>query len=72
MRLEPRPPAELGMPLEAVDTPALLIDLDPFERNLRRMSAAVAGTGATRGQGPGRSPPRAASIRPGQAALSAA
>ena len=44
MRLEPRPPAEIGMPLEAVDTPALLIDLDPFERNLRRMADAVAGS----------------------------
>jgi D-serine deaminase-like pyridoxal phosphate-dependent protein len=29
------------MPLEEVDTPALLIDLDAFERNLKRMSAAV-------------------------------
>ena len=43
--MEPRPPAEIGMPLEAVDTPALIIDLDPFERNLRRMAEAVAGTG---------------------------
>jgi D-serine deaminase-like pyridoxal phosphate-dependent protein len=39
-----RAPAEIGMPLEAVDTPALIIDLDPFERNLRRMADAVAGT----------------------------
>jgi len=39
-----RPPAEVGMPLEAVDTPALLIDLDAFERNIERLAQAVAGT----------------------------
>ncbi len=39
-----RPPAEVGMPLEAVDTPALLLDLDAFERNLGRLAAAVAGS----------------------------
>jgi 3-hydroxy-D-aspartate aldolase len=33
-----RPPAEIGMPLGDVDTPALLIDLDALERNLRRMA----------------------------------
>ncbi len=38
-----RPPADIGMPLEAVDTPALLIDLDAFERNIQRMAGAVAG-----------------------------
>jgi D-serine deaminase-like pyridoxal phosphate-dependent protein len=32
------------MPVEAVDTPALLLDLDAFERNLRRLAAAVAGS----------------------------
>src|SRR3990170_1570479 len=37
-----RPPAEIGVPLEAVDTPALLIDLDAFERNLARPAAAIA------------------------------
>lgn len=42
----PRPPAEPGMPLADVDTPALLIDLDAFERNLRRMADAVAATPA--------------------------
>ena len=31
-----RPPAEIGMSLDEVDTPALVIDLDAFERNLRR------------------------------------
>lgn len=35
-------PAELGMPLADVDTPALVIDLDAFERNLQRM-AEIAG-----------------------------
>ena len=37
-----RPPADAGMPLEAVDTPALLLDLDAFERNLTRPAAAIA------------------------------
>ena len=40
-----RPPAEIGMTLDEVDTPALLIDLDAFERNLRRLPEAIAGTG---------------------------
>ncbi len=39
-----RPPAEVGMPLEAVDTPALLLDLNAFERNVARLAQAVAGT----------------------------
>jgi len=39
-----RPPADVGMPLEAVDTPALLLDLDAFERNVARLAQAVAGT----------------------------
>lgn len=38
-----RPPAEVGMPLEALDTPALLLDLDVFERNIDRLARAVAG-----------------------------
>ncbi|MBI4083496.1 MAG: DSD1 family PLP-dependent enzyme [Candidatus Lambdaproteobacteria bacterium] len=37
-----RPPAEVGMPLAEVDTPALLIELDAFERNLSRMAQAIA------------------------------
>jgi D-serine deaminase-like pyridoxal phosphate-dependent protein len=37
------PPAEIGMALEDVDTPALLLDLDALERNLTRMADAVAG-----------------------------
>ena len=40
-----RPPAEVGMTLEEVDTPALIIDLDAFERNLRRLADRIAGTG---------------------------
>ena len=31
------PPAVVGMTIDQVDTPALIIDLDAFERNLRRM-----------------------------------
>ncbi|HXZ44818.1 MAG TPA: alanine racemase, partial [archaeon] len=37
-----RPPAEVGMPLAAVDTPALLLDLDAFERNIARLAKAAA------------------------------
>ena len=37
------PPAEIGMALEDVDTPALLLDLDAFERNLDRMAKAIEG-----------------------------
>ena len=36
------PPAEIGMSLEDVDTPALLLDLEAFERNLDRMATAIA------------------------------
>ena len=39
------PPAEIGMPLADVDTPALVIDLDAFERNLRAMADNVAAAG---------------------------
>jgi len=40
-----RPPAEIGMPLDEVDTPALLLDLEAFERNLARMARAAATAG---------------------------
>src|SRR5258708_20356332 len=40
-----RPPAEIGMTLDEVDTPALVIDLDAFERNLRRLPDRVGGSG---------------------------
>jgi D-serine deaminase-like pyridoxal phosphate-dependent protein len=36
-------PAEKGMRLEEVDTPALVLDLDAFETNLKRLAEAVAG-----------------------------
>ena len=39
------PPAEIGMPLAEVDTPALLIDLDAFERNLAAMAENVSKAG---------------------------
>jgi D-serine deaminase-like pyridoxal phosphate-dependent protein len=38
-----RPAAEIGMALEEVETPALLLDLEAFERNLVRMAQAAAG-----------------------------
>src|SRR5258708_39718805 len=38
-------PAESGMSLDQVDTPALVIDLDAFERNLRRLPERISGTG---------------------------
>jgi 3-hydroxy-D-aspartate aldolase len=40
-----RPPAEIGTTLDEVDTPALIVDLDRFERNLRRLPERIAGTG---------------------------
>ena len=38
-----RPPAEIGMTLDEVDTPALIVDLDAFEGNLKRLADRVAG-----------------------------
>jgi 3-hydroxy-D-aspartate aldolase len=43
--MDKTPPAQLGMALEEVDTPALLVDLDAFEHNLDSMSKRVTGTG---------------------------
>lgn len=37
--------ARPGDPVEAIDTPALVLELDAFERNLRRMAAALEGRG---------------------------
>jgi D-serine deaminase-like pyridoxal phosphate-dependent protein len=37
-------PAEPGMSLADVDTPALLLDMDAFDRNLDRMDASLAGS----------------------------
>ena len=39
------PPAQPGMRLDQVDTPALLVDLTAFEANLDRMAASLEGTG---------------------------
>lgn len=39
------PTTEPGMALSEVDTPALIIDLDAFERNLERMADAAAAAG---------------------------
>jgi 3-hydroxy-D-aspartate aldolase len=39
------PPATVGAALAAVDTPALLIDLDAFERNLARLADFAKGAG---------------------------
>src|SRR3954469_1308896 len=35
------PPAQLGMAVHEVDTPALLLDLDAFERNLARLPRSL-------------------------------
>ncbi len=40
------PPATIGMPVVDVDTPALLLDLDAFERNVARAAEAVRRAGA--------------------------
>ncbi|MGE4112504.1 MAG: DSD1 family PLP-dependent enzyme, partial [Burkholderiales bacterium] len=37
------PPARPGMALADVDTPALILDLDAFERNLKRLNESLAG-----------------------------
>jgi D-serine deaminase-like pyridoxal phosphate-dependent protein len=41
-----RSPADIGTPVAEIDTPALVVDLDAYERNLDRMAAAVARTPA--------------------------
>jgi D-serine deaminase-like pyridoxal phosphate-dependent protein len=43
--MSPWKAARPGDPVAAIDTPALVLDLDAFERNLRRMAQALAGTG---------------------------
>ena len=40
-----RSPAVAGQRLEEVDTPALVLELDAFEANLRTLADAVRGTG---------------------------
>ncbi len=39
------PPAAPGMGIDAIDTPALVVDLDAFERNLVRMAEAARAAG---------------------------
>lgn len=39
------PPARVGDPVDAIDTPALLIDMDAFERNIVQMRDAAAALG---------------------------
>jgi len=39
------PPASVGMHLDEVDTPALLLDLEAFERNLARLPESLGGLG---------------------------
>jgi 3-hydroxy-D-aspartate aldolase len=41
-------PAQIGMPLAEVDTPALILDLDAFESNLRLLNESLAGRGIKR------------------------
>ena len=40
-----RPPAAVGDPLDAIDTPALLVDLDAMERNLAAMQSTARAAG---------------------------
>jgi D-serine deaminase-like pyridoxal phosphate-dependent protein len=39
-----RPAAAIGMPLAEVDTPCLILELDAFERNLKRLPESLSGT----------------------------
>lgn len=39
------PPAEIGSPVETIDTPALVIDLDAFDRNVAKMARYTAEAG---------------------------
>src|SRR2546429_8607252 len=43
--MPPPPHASIGIALDQVDTPALVLDLDALERNLLRMADAVKGSG---------------------------
>src|SRR3954464_6666832 len=40
----PPDPGAIGLPIQALDTPCLLLDLDAVERNLDRMDEALAAT----------------------------
>jgi D-serine deaminase-like pyridoxal phosphate-dependent protein len=39
------PPAKIGATLDEIDTPALIVDLDAFERNLKKMADYAAAAG---------------------------
>jgi D-serine deaminase-like pyridoxal phosphate-dependent protein len=39
------PPARIGAPIDQIDTPALILDLDAFEQNLERMAAFARSAG---------------------------
>ena len=43
--MSPWSAAALGDPIAIIETPALLLDLDAFERNLQRMVEALKGSG---------------------------
>ena len=43
--MPPSPETSIGIALDEVDTPALVLDLDALERNLQRMADAVKGSG---------------------------
>jgi D-serine deaminase-like pyridoxal phosphate-dependent protein len=43
--MSPWKAARVGDPIEAIDTPALVLDLDAFERNLQRMTDELRGSG---------------------------
>ncbi len=43
--MSPWSAAALGDSIDAIDTPALLLDLDAFDRNLKRMADALSGRG---------------------------
>src|SRR5262249_29235910 len=43
-RMNP-PPAEIGMPVAEVETPALIIDLDALDRNIAKMAAFAGAAG---------------------------
>ena len=43
--MSPWQAAQPGDPVDAIDTPALVLDLDAFERNLQRMADALRGSG---------------------------
>src|SRR6185369_4504058 len=43
--MSPWQAAQPGDPVDSIDTPALVLDLDAFERNLRRMADALRSSG---------------------------